>query len=147
MLSECEQRCCGCADVRRGMDGLIEAIKLYKGGVISISHDERYITNTSDQVICFLDFVVGVLLTIGKLWVCAEGKLTKFMGSVGDYKVRSVLSRSYNADSLTGYHCQPASCQDQADLNLSVCTCTQHNACCALYPRRLVEGHDEDERA
>ncbi|ORX33245.1 P-loop containing nucleoside triphosphate hydrolase protein [Kockovaella imperatae] len=52
-----------------GMDALIEAIKVYKGGVISISHDERFITNTSNQ-----------------LWVCAEGKVTKYMGDVTSYK-------------------------------------------------------------
>lgn len=33
-----------------GIDALIEAIKNFKGGVISISHDERFITNTSNQV-------------------------------------------------------------------------------------------------
>lgn len=33
-----------------GIDALIEALKLYKGGVISISHDERFITNTANQV-------------------------------------------------------------------------------------------------
>lgn len=33
-----------------GIDALIEALKVYKGGVISISHDERFITNTSNQV-------------------------------------------------------------------------------------------------
>ncbi|KIR75361.1 ATP-binding cassette subfamily F member 3 [Cryptococcus deuterogattii R265] len=52
-----------------GIDALIEAIKNFKGGVISISHDERFITNTSNQ-----------------LWVCADGKVTKFMGDVEEYK-------------------------------------------------------------
>lgn len=33
-----------------GIDALIEALKVFKGGVISISHDERFITNTSNQV-------------------------------------------------------------------------------------------------
>ncbi|WRT63872.1 uncharacterized protein IL334_000798 [Kwoniella shivajii] len=52
-----------------GIDALIDAIKVFKGGVISISHDERFITNTSNQ-----------------LWVCADGKVTKFMGDVESYK-------------------------------------------------------------
>lgn len=39
------------------------------------SHDERFITNTSNQ-----------------LWVCADKKVTKFMGDVESYKV-STLSR------------------------------------------------------
>ncbi|WWC66737.1 uncharacterized protein I206_100642 [Kwoniella pini CBS 10737] len=52
-----------------GIDALIEAIKVFKGGVISISHDERFITNTSNQ-----------------LWVCADGKVTKFLGDVESYK-------------------------------------------------------------
>ncbi len=33
-----------------GIDALIEALKTYKGGVISISHDERFIRATSNQV-------------------------------------------------------------------------------------------------
>jgi ATP-binding cassette subfamily F protein 3 len=33
-----------------GIDALIDALKAFKGGVISISHDERFITNTSNQV-------------------------------------------------------------------------------------------------
>ncbi|KAK4688400.1 ATP-binding cassette, subfamily F, member 3, partial [Tremellales sp. Uapishka_1] len=52
-----------------GIDALIEALKTFKGGVISISHDERFITNTSNQ-----------------LWVCAEGRVDKFMGDVESYK-------------------------------------------------------------
>jgi ATP-binding cassette subfamily F protein 3 len=52
-----------------GIDALIEALKTFKGGVISVSHDERFITNTSNQ-----------------LWVCAEGKVTKFMGDITEYK-------------------------------------------------------------
>ncbi len=33
-----------------GMTGLIEALQVFKGGVISISHDERFITQTSNEV-------------------------------------------------------------------------------------------------
>lgn len=52
-----------------GIDALIDALKTFKGGVISVSHDERFITNTSNQ-----------------LWVCSEGKVTKFMGDITEYK-------------------------------------------------------------
>ncbi|GFZ42543.1 Probable ATP-binding cassette sub-family F member 3 homolog [Saitozyma sp. JCM 24511] len=52
-----------------GIDALIEAISKFKGGVISISHDERFITATSSQ-----------------LWVCSDGSLTKYSGNVEDYK-------------------------------------------------------------
>ncbi|KAJ9124540.1 hypothetical protein QFC24_003332 [Naganishia onofrii] len=52
-----------------GIDALIDALKVFKGGVISVSHDERFITNTSNQ-----------------LWVCSEGKVTKFMGDITAYK-------------------------------------------------------------
>jgi ATP-binding cassette subfamily F protein 3 len=67
------------------MDGLIEAINNFKGGVIcespmfspgslaetpaAISHDERFIRSTSSQ-----------------LWVTAEGTVTKFLGDVDSYK-------------------------------------------------------------
>lgn len=52
-----------------GLDGLAEAVKAFKGGVILISHDERFINATADQ-----------------LWVCAEGTLSKFKGDVAAYK-------------------------------------------------------------
>ncbi len=52
-----------------GIDALIEALKSFKGGVISISHDERFIRATSNQ-----------------LWVCAEGHVQKFLGDVEAYK-------------------------------------------------------------
>ncbi|EIW66575.1 hypothetical protein TREMEDRAFT_70139 [Tremella mesenterica DSM 1558] len=52
-----------------GIDALIEAVAKFQGGVISISHDERFITSTSNQ-----------------LWVCADGKVSKFMGDVTAYK-------------------------------------------------------------
>lgn len=52
-----------------GLDALILAISQFKGGIISISHDERFITNTANE-----------------LWVCADGKLAKFYGDVTAYK-------------------------------------------------------------
>lgn len=52
-----------------GLDGLADAVKAFKGGVILISHDERFINATADT-----------------LWVCADGTLTKFKGDVAAYK-------------------------------------------------------------
>lgn len=52
-----------------GLDGLAEAVKSFKGGCLIISHDERFINNTADQ-----------------LWVCADGTLSKFKGDVKEYK-------------------------------------------------------------
>jgi ATP-binding cassette subfamily F protein 3 len=61
---------------------LIDALKSYKGGVISISHDERFITNTSNQV----SHVLRVWLT-PQLWVCHSGRLDLFKGGdVQSYK-------------------------------------------------------------
>jgi ATPase subunit of ABC transporter with duplicated ATPase domains len=33
-----------------GIDALMEACKSFKGGIISISHDERFISGTANQV-------------------------------------------------------------------------------------------------
>ena len=69
-----------------GIDALIDALKGFKGGVISISHDERFITNTSNQ-----------------LWVCADGKVSKYMGDVESYKVRMCHAISDQADVAESY--------------------------------------------
>lgn len=52
-----------------GLDALMNALKLWNGGVIVISHDERFITSVA-----------------GELWVCADGKVDKFRGDVQAYK-------------------------------------------------------------
>lgn len=52
-----------------GMDALIAALKVWVGGVIMISHDERFINAVCDQ-----------------LYVCADGTLTKWKGDVSAYK-------------------------------------------------------------
>ncbi|KAL7419557.1 hypothetical protein Q5752_005468 [Cryptotrichosporon argae] len=52
-----------------GIDGLIGALKEFKGGVIAISHDEKFIQSACDQ-----------------LFVCADGKVEKFYGDVTAYK-------------------------------------------------------------
>ncbi|KAI9632629.1 putative translational regulator GCN20-like ABC transporter protein [Dioszegia hungarica] len=52
-----------------GLDALIDAIGKFRGGVISISHDERYIQRTANL-----------------LFTCAEGTVQKYTGDVTSYK-------------------------------------------------------------
>ncbi|KAJ4485450.1 P-loop containing nucleoside triphosphate hydrolase protein [Lentinula aciculospora] len=52
-----------------GLDALMEALNLWNGGVIIISHDERFITKVA-----------------GELWVCANETVSKFKGDVQSYK-------------------------------------------------------------
>jgi energy-coupling factor transporter ATP-binding protein EcfA2 len=55
-----------------GLDALMNALKGWNGGVIVISHDERFITTVAKE-----------------LWVCGEGTVQLFRGDVQAYKVRS----------------------------------------------------------
>ncbi|KAI9065539.1 P-loop containing nucleoside triphosphate hydrolase protein [Trametes sanguinea] len=52
-----------------GLDALMAALNSWNGGVILISHDERFITNVAKE-----------------LWVCADGTVSKFRGDVQAYK-------------------------------------------------------------
>ena len=52
-----------------GLDALMDAIRKWNGGVIVISHDERFINNACDE-----------------LWTCNDGRVEKFHGSVAAYK-------------------------------------------------------------
>jgi ATP-binding cassette, subfamily F, member 3 len=52
-----------------GLDALMEALSSWNGGVIIISHDERFITKVASE-----------------LWVCADGTVSKFKGDVSSYK-------------------------------------------------------------
>jgi ATP-binding cassette subfamily F protein 3 len=52
-----------------GLDALIDAIKAWNGGVIAISHDQRFIQACMEQ-----------------LWVTDQGSLRKFHGDVDAYK-------------------------------------------------------------
>ncbi|KIK50531.1 hypothetical protein GYMLUDRAFT_182621 [Collybiopsis luxurians FD-317 M1] len=52
-----------------GLDALMEALNTWNGGVIIISHDERFITKVANE-----------------LWVCASGTVSKFRGDVESYK-------------------------------------------------------------
>ncbi|KAF8973848.1 P-loop containing nucleoside triphosphate hydrolase protein [Flammula alnicola] len=52
-----------------GLDALMLALQKWNGGVIIISHDEKFITTVANQ-----------------LWVCGDGTVTKFKGDVQSYK-------------------------------------------------------------
>ncbi|KAB5588654.1 Translational regulator GCN20-like ABC transporter protein [Ceratobasidium theobromae] len=53
-----------------GLDALMSALQSWNGGVILISHDERFITTVSNE-----------------LWVCGDGQVVKYKGDVQAYKV------------------------------------------------------------
>ncbi|KAJ7674451.1 P-loop containing nucleoside triphosphate hydrolase protein [Mycena rosella] len=52
-----------------GLDALMLALEKWNGGVIIISHDERFITTVAKE-----------------LWVCGDGTVSKFRGDVQSYK-------------------------------------------------------------
>ncbi|ETW78354.1 ABC transporter [Heterobasidion irregulare TC 32-1] len=52
-----------------GLDALMMALSAWNGGVIVISHDERFITTVARE-----------------LWVCGDGMVSKFKGDVQAYK-------------------------------------------------------------
>ncbi|KJA29324.1 hypothetical protein HYPSUDRAFT_32729 [Hypholoma sublateritium FD-334 SS-4] len=52
-----------------GLDALMMALQKWNGGVIIISHDEKFITTVANQ-----------------LWVCGEGTVKQFKGDVQAYK-------------------------------------------------------------
>jgi len=58
------------------IDALVDAIKDFKGGLIVVSHDQFFITNTCSE-----------------LWVVGEGKATRFRGDFNEYK-RHTLERT-----------------------------------------------------
>ncbi|KAI0244743.1 ATP-binding cassette, regulator of translational elongation [Massospora cicadina] len=51
------------------MDALIEAIRRFTGGVVLVSHDERFINSVATH-----------------LWICDNHTVTKFDGTIKDYK-------------------------------------------------------------
>ncbi|CAG7847924.1 Uncharacterized ABC transporter ATP-binding protein C29A3.09c [Serendipita indica DSM 11827] len=53
----------------QGIDALMTALQNFSGGVIVISHDERFLTTVSKE-----------------LWVCADGSVYKYKGDVQAYK-------------------------------------------------------------
>lgn len=65
------------------MDALMTALKEFNGGVILVSHDVTFLSQTSDR-----------------LWLCQEGTVSQFDGSIEDYK-KQVLE-SANEQGLGG---------------------------------------------
>mmetsp|Transcript_5236 Transcript_5236/g.11489 ORF Transcript_5236/g.11489 Transcript_5236/m.11489 type:complete len:794 (-) Transcript_5236:362-2743(-) len=58
------------------IDALVEAVKDFRGGLLVVSHDQYFITNTC-----------------GELWVVGSGKVSKFRGDFNDYK-KETLERT-----------------------------------------------------
>jgi len=74
----------------KGLDGLMLALSSWNGGVIVISHDERFITSVAKEVRgrCFPLSLPLMRSTPIRPWVCGDGTITKFKGDVEAYKVR-----------------------------------------------------------
>jgi ATP-binding cassette subfamily F protein 3 len=62
-----------------GLDALAEAIDKFEGGVLMVSHDVTMISRTSKQ-----------------LWVCEEGKVLKYPGTIEQYK-QDILAKADEA--------------------------------------------------
>lgn len=58
------------------IDALVEAVKDFRGGLMVVSHDQYFITNTCRD-----------------LWVVGGGHCTKFRGDFDDYK-KETLERT-----------------------------------------------------
>ena len=63
------------------------ALKTWNGGVIIISHDEKFITTVANEVCSLQCFLFIMLILDYQLWVCGEGTVKKFKGDVQSYKV------------------------------------------------------------
>ena len=75
--------------VVQGLDALMQALTAWNGGVILISHDERFITTVAKEVsIHSCDTGGEDSMDDFQLWVCADGTVSKFKGDVQAYKVR-----------------------------------------------------------
>ena len=59
----------------KSIDALVDAVKDFRGGLIVVSHDQHFITNTC-----------------GELWVVGR-KVARFRGDFNDYK-KETLSRT-----------------------------------------------------
>jgi energy-coupling factor transporter ATP-binding protein EcfA2 len=69
-----------------GLDALIVALENFNGGVIVISHDERFVTRVGKEV-CLAADRLRLATDDLQLWVCGDNKVTKFYGDVKAYKV------------------------------------------------------------
>lgn len=67
------------------------ALNSWNGGVIVISHDERFITTVAREVkeilAAFIRCTDNWAGRVSQLWVCADGTVSKFKGDVQAYKV------------------------------------------------------------
>lgn len=54
------------------VDALIEAVKQFKGGLIVVSHDQYFVSQTCNE-----------------LWIVENGQATRFEGTFDDYKVHT----------------------------------------------------------
>jgi ATP-binding cassette subfamily F protein 3 len=70
------------------IDALVEAVKDFRGGLMVVSHDQYFITNTCRD-----------------LWVVGEGKAVRFRGNFEDYKkitlARTAKRVAHSIKSLT----------------------------------------------
>lgn len=64
------------------------ALSAWNGGVILISHDERFITTVAKEVRMILSRFATRHSPLAQLWVCTDGSVMKFKGDVQAYKVR-----------------------------------------------------------
>ena len=64
------------------------ALSTWNGGVIVISHDERFITTVAKEVSKLCRRLKRNTNSHYQLWVCADGTVAKFMGDVQAYKKR-----------------------------------------------------------
>lgn len=69
----------------------MSALQKWNGGVILISHDERFITTVAREVYKFR-YLTHTFLTALQLWVCGDRTVTKFTGDVQAYKASGTIS-------------------------------------------------------
>ena len=60
------------------IDGLANAIKKFRGGVVLVSHDFRLIDQVADQI-----------------WVCENKKVSVWKGSIREYKTHLAKKMGY----------------------------------------------------
>ena len=77
----------------------MSALSKWNGGVILISHDERFITTVAQEVSFSLlekrrKRLIGSFFQPIQLWICGDGTVTKFMGDVQAYKVSYLRQRN-----------------------------------------------------
>jgi ATP-binding cassette subfamily F protein 3 len=72
----------------------MKALQVWNGGVIIISHDERFITSVAKEVCCVRSCYATDCFScfLCQLWVCGDGTVYKFKGDVESYKVCATLS-------------------------------------------------------